>query len=269
MKMRKKSIISVIAVMVLSVILVACGSKTGKTTSEKDLAKQDATATLNYFYKGKSAGFKDVSGKDASEFTDDLLSSLYDKKMKEAKDDGISTKVDEVDLDLSPVLKKWVKLRLENMRQIDKYKITSVKTKGKTATIKFTIDPLADTQGANNLTNLKAHILQDTELALMAGSSTDPTVKSGMYIINFELYNELYGDHAMKYPQYGKDKTITMTMTKKGDHYTITKDTIYDLIKDSSVGEYSTGKDKKANDKAIDRVLKAVDYDNEQSKDDK
>lgn len=90
--------------------------------------------------------------------------------------------------------------------------------------------------------------------------SQNKDMKAINNLLNFKLYSIIYGDQNYPIDTVGEEKEITFTMTKAGDHFQVSKDTLDDIVGDSGEMEYAKEKGNSTEEKLKEKTLNKSDF---------
>ncbi|MFD1425445.1 hypothetical protein [Kroppenstedtia sanguinis] len=264
--MKKRGIIVLICMMLLSLSLVGCLSKIEdakeaskeEKTAPEEVAKADAKSLLAFLYEGKKGGVQDVTGMTGADTTAYLEESLFERKMKDYPGDDWRLVVDGSTYTAEEIIKEYSRISIKSLQNIT-YSVEKVKVTDDTAEVTAKIDPIALKSVANAITMARSQIFGDVNTSKMILDSQNKDVKAINNLLNFKLYSIIYGDRNYPIDTVGEEKEITFTMTKAGDHYQVTKDTLDDIAGDSGEVEYTKEKGNSTEDQLKDKSLNKSD----------
>lgn len=272
--MKKKKLVVGCLTLFSVLALVGCGSKSGQseksdpesTQSTSELsekgnkadekkARKSATTVLDYLYKNKSANLKDVTGVNGSDMTRILEDTVYESKIADYPGNGWGLEIDESIYTAEDIFRQYSKVYVKSLVQIGDYEITNISVEEDTATITYTVDPIAMNSVANAITWARANVYGGLEASDMIGNSQNTDVKSINNLITFKLYDMIYGDKSVPFALLGEPIEIEFTLKEKNGEFVADADTILDLVKQSQVNEYSKEVDDKEQEKILDDSL--------------
>ncbi|QKI82866.1 hypothetical protein [Kroppenstedtia eburnea] len=264
--MKKRGIIIFLCMMLLSLSLVGCLSKKEEAkepakeekTTPEEVAKADAKTLLAFLYEGKKGTIQDVTGMTGADTTAYLEESLYERKMKDYPGDDWRLVVDGSTYTAEEIMKEYSRISIKSLQNVT-YSVEKVKITKDTAEVTTKIDPIALKSVANAITVARSQIFGDINTSKMILDSQNKDIKAINNLLNFKLYSIIYGDRNYPIDTVGEEKEITFTMTKEGDHYQVTKDTLDDIVGDSGEVEY-TKKGGSTEDKLKDKSLNKSDF---------
>lgn len=264
--MKKRGIIIFLCMMLLSLSLVGCLSKKEEAkepakeekTTPEEVVKADAKTLLAFLYEGKKGTIQDVTGMTGADTTAYLEESLYERKMKDYPGDDWRLVVDGSTYTAEEIMKEYSRISIKSLQNVT-YSVEKVKITKDTAEVTAKIDPIALKSVANAITMARSQIFGDINTSKMILDSQNKDVKAINNLLNFKLYSIIYGDRNYPIDTVGEEKEITFTMTKEGDHYRVTKDTLDDIVGDSGEVEY-TKKGSSTEDKLKDKSLNKSDF---------
>ncbi|SMO63760.1 hypothetical protein [Melghirimyces algeriensis] len=261
--MKKKGIIVSICMLLISLSLVGCFSKKEAAKEEEvkpeEVAKADASTLLAFLYEGKKGTIKDVTGMSGDDTTAYLEKSLYERKVKDYPGDDWQLVVDGSTYTADEIIQDYSRVSIKSLQNVT-YSVEKVKITKDTAEITAKIDPIALKSVANAITIARSQIFGDVNTSKMILDSQNKDMKAINNLLNFKLYSIIYGDQNYPIDTVGEEKEITFTMTKAGDHFQVSKDTLDDIVGDSGEMEYAKEKGNSTEEKLKEKTLNKSDF---------
>ena len=250
--MKTRGIVIFLCIVLASLSLVGCGlipsddksaakdkdDKQEKAKLEEEIARADAKSLLAFLYEGKKGTVKDVTGMTADDTTASLERAVYERNMKEFPGDDWKLVVDGSTYSAEQIIQDYSRVFIRTFHSIT-YSVEDVKITNDPAEVTAKIDPIALLSVANGVTHARSDVFGDLETSKKILESQNKDVKAINNLINFKLYSIIYGDRNRPIPTVGEEKEITFTMTKSGDHYQVSKETLMDILADSLEDAYT------------------------------
>lgn len=232
-------------------------SKTSSTSDEKKATKA-ATTVLDYLYKNKTANLKDVTGVAGTDMNRILEDTVYESKIKDYPGSGWGLEVDGSIYTAEDIFRQYSKLFVQGFKQIGEYEVENVSVEDDTATVTYSVDPIAMGSVSNAITWARANQYGSLEASELIGSSQNTDIKAINNLLTFKLYDIVYGDKGMPVELLGETIEIEFTLEKNGDKFEADSETIMDLIKQTQFEGYS-----KSNNKSEQEDLLKEEFDSE------
>lgn len=232
-------------------------SKTSSTSDEKKATKA-ATAVLDYLYKNKTANLKDVTGVAGTDMNRIIEDTIFESKIKDYPGNGWALELEGSIYTAEDIFRQYSKVFVQGFKQIGYYEVENVSVEDDTATVTYSVDPIAMGSVSNAITWARANQYGSLEASELIGSSQNTDIKAINNLFTFKLYDIVYGDKGMPVELLGETIKIEFTLEKNGDNFEADSETIMDLIKQTQVEGYS-----KSNNKSDQEDLLKEEFDSE------
>lgn len=217
-----------------------------ESKSSEKVAEKDAQTVLNYVYNNKTNGLDKVSNQSAEEF-DNVLKSKLEKKQEDSLIDNGNKNdyylsVDGSEYYADEIIEDYATAYLKATRTIGDAKVEKVTIDGDEATVTAKFTPIARLSEASPIGQARTQLFGGLDEEEFIRQSQNKDVKTIKSLITLKLYAMYYGDMSKEPEKLSETKEVTFTMTKKGDHFMISNDEVYQLMKESRDGDYADSK---------------------------